>query len=465
MKDNKENKMGTMPVKKLIVSMSVPMMISMLVQALYNVVDSIYVSRLSMEALTAVGIVFPLQNLMISVAMGTGVGINALLSKSLGEKKYDTANKAANNGVLLAVLSCAVFMILSEFIVEPFILSQTAKEGEELAQDLDPLLVRECGITYGTICCLLSLGMFLQMTFERLLQSTGRTILSMASQMTGAIINIILDPILIFGLAGAPKLGIAGAAYATVCGQVVASILAFILNIKFNKEIKFSFIEMIKPDRHVIGRIYQVGVPSILMMSIGSVMTYCLNIILNGFSLTAQTVYATYFKIQSFFFMPVFGINGGSIPVLAYNYGAKNKERIKETLSFTVRLAVGIMLCGTLVFELIPDILLELFDASDDMLRIGVPALRIIAVHFPIAAVCIVLGSVFQAFSQSIYSLIVSLCRQLVVLIPAAWLLSLTGKLDLVWFAFPIAEIGSLTVTLIFFRKVMNKVTKQMEEV
>ena len=222
---------------------------------------------------------------------------------------------------------------------------------------------------------------------------------------------------------------------------------------------------MIKPDRHVIGRIYQVGVPSILMMSIGSVMTYCLNIILNGFSLTAQTVYATYFKIQSFFFMPVFGINGGSIPVLAYNYGAKNKERIKETLSFTVRLAVGIMLCGTLVFELIPDILLELFDASDDMLRIGVPALRIIAVHFPIAAVCIVLGSVFQAFSQSIYSLIVSLCRQLVVLIPAAWLLSLTGKLDLVWFAFPIAEIGSLTVTLIFFRKVMNKVTKQMEEV
>ncbi|MCR5209976.1 MAG: MATE family efflux transporter [Lachnospiraceae bacterium] len=462
---NKENKMGTMPVKKLIVSMSVPMMISMLVQALYNVVDSIYVSHLSTEALTAVGIVFPLQNLMISVAMGTGVGINALLSKSLGEKNFETANKSANNGILLALISCLVFMGLSGFIVEPFIFSQTAKEGSNLAQDLDPLLVRKYGTEYGTICCLLSIGLFLQMTFERLLQSTGRTILSMISQMTGAIINIILDPILIFGLAGAPKLGIVGAAYATVCGQIVASVLAFILNIRFNKEIKFSFKEMIKPDAHVIGRIYQVGVPSILMMSIGSVMTYCLNIILNGFSLTAQTVYATYFKIQSFFFMPVFGLNGGSIPVLAYNYGAKNKERIKETLSFTVRLAVGIMLCGTLVFEIIPGILLSMFDATDEMIKIGVPALRIIAVHFPIAAVCIVLGSVFQAFSQSIYSLIVSLCRQLVVLIPVAWLLSLTGKLDLVWLSFPAAEIGSLIVTLIFFRKVMDKVTKHMEEV
>ena len=439
----KENKMGVMPVKKLIITMSLPMMISMLVQALYNVVDSIYVARLSESALTAVTLAFPLQNLMIALGSGTGVGINALLSRSLGQKKFDRSDAAANTGLLLTVFNAVLFLLVGLFAAEWFITTQTT-EAEIIAAGADYLRIVTC----------FSLGIFFQLTFERLLQSTGLTIYSMISQATGAIINIILDPIMIFGLLGMPALGVAGAAYATVIGQICAALIGLFLNLKFNKEIDFSFEKMFHPQFEIIQRIYAVGIPSILMMSIGSVMTYLMNLILISFSTTAAAVFGVYFKLQSFFFMPVFGLNNGLIPVLAYNYGARNKSRIDEALTFSVMVAFGIMVLGTIVMNLFPAQLLGFFNASGEMLKIGVPALHIISVHFPIAAVCIVMGSVFQAFSQSIYSLIISIGRQLVILIPAAWLLAQTGNVNNVWWCFLIAETASLILSVYYFRKI-----------
>ena len=439
----KENKMGVMPVKKLIITMSLPMMISMLVQALYNVVDSIYVARLSESALTAVTLAFPLQNLMIALGSGTGVGINALLSRSLGQKKFDRSDAAANTGLLLTVFNAVLFLLVGLFAAEWFITTQTT-EAEIIT----------AGATYLRIVTCFSLGIFFQLTFERLLQSTGLTIYSMISQATGAIINIILDPIMIFGLLGMPALGVAGAAYATVIGQICAALIGLFLNLKFNKEIDFSFEKMFHPQFEIIQRIYAVGIPSILMMSIGSVMTYLMNLILISFSTTAAAVFGVYFKLQSFFFMPVFGLNNGLIPVLAYNYGARNKSRIDEALTFSVMVAFGIMVLGTIVMNLFPAQLLGFFNASGEMLKIGVPALHIISVHFPIAAVCIVMGSVFQAFSQSIYSLIISIGRQLVILIPAAWLLAQTGNVNNVWWCFLIAETASLILSVYYFRKI-----------
>ena len=447
-----ENKMGVMPVKSLIISMSLPMMISMLVQALYNIVDSIFVAQLSEDALTAVTLAFPLQTLMIALGSGTGVGINALLSRSLGEKEFDRANDAANTGILLNAFNYLAFLFIGIFIVKPFITSQT-----------DKAVIAGYGVTYLHYICILSFGLFFQMTFERLLQSTGRTFESMISQITGAVINIILDPLLIFGIGFFPKLGVAGAAIATVFGQSFAACLGLFMNVKRNKEITLSFKGIKSPKTDTIKQIYLVGVPSILMMSIGSVMTYLFNKILNTFSSTAVAVFGAYFKLQSFFFLPVFGLNNGMIPVLSYNYGARKKDRIMQALRFSLMFALTIMLLGTVVFEAIPGILLKLFDASDNMIIIGTPALRIIAVHFPIASVCIVLGSVFQAFAKSHYSLVVSLGRQLVVLIPAAWLLSLLGNINYVWFAFPIAEIVSLTITFIYFRRIKKNIIDTLD--
>ena len=442
-----ENKMGVMPVKKLILSMSLPMMISMLVQAFYNVADSLFVARVSEDALTAVTLAFPMQNLMIAVATGTGVGINAVLSKALGEKNFDDANRSANTGILLTVIHYLIFLAVALFFTVPFVLSQTS-DGS----------ITGFAVSYIGIVTMSSFGCFFQLTFERLLQSTGRTILSMISQITGAVINIILDPILIFGLFGFPRLETAGAAIATVIGQSCAALTAFFLNVKYNKEISLSVKEIIRPAKYIVKKIYFVGVPSILMVSIGSLMTYLMNVLLVTFSSTAQAVFGAYFRLQSFFFMPVFGLNNGLIPVLAYNYGARNKERINEALRFAIILAAAIMCAGTLVMEAIPVQLLQLFEASDHMLEIGVPALRIIALHFPVAAVCIALGSVFQAFSRSYYSLIVSLGRQLVILIPVAWLLSLSGVLNNIWWAFPIAEIMSFILTIIFYSRVKRTV-------
>ena len=446
-----ENKMGVLPVKKLIITMSLPMMISMLVQALYNVVDSIYVARLSESALTAVTMAFPLQNLMIALGSGTGVGINALLSRSLGERKFERSDAAANNGLFLTMINFLIFLLIGLFGAAPFIRTQTQL----------PELISN-GTVYLRIVCCMSLGLFFQMTFERLLQSTGRTLYSMISQTTGAVINIILDPIMIFGLLGCPAFGVAGAAYATVIGQSCAAVIGLTLNLKKNQDIRFSLKEVFSPQAAIIKEIYMVGVPSILMMSIGSVMTYLMNLILKTFSETAIAVFGVYFKLQSFFFMPVFGLNNGLIPVLAYNYGARKKDRIKEALRFSIILAMSIMAAGTLVFELIPGQLLRLFDASPDMLQIGIPALRIICTSFMVAGACIAMGSIFQAFSRSIYSLIISVGRQLFVLIPAAYFLSKLGNVNLVWLAFPIAEIISFLLSLYFFRKLYRDTVEKL---
>ena len=456
----RENKMGVMPVKQLIISMALPMMISMLVQALYNVVDSIFVARLGQDALSAVTYAFPLQNLMIAVGSGTGVGMNALLSRSLGEKRFDRSDAAANMGVFLTFCSFIAFLLFSIF-GSHWALSVQLKSSADTAAAAE---IIKNGHASLSIVTGMSLGLFFQMNFERLLQSTGRTQLSMISQTTGAIINIIFDPIMIFGLFGFPKLGVAGAAYATVLGQSIAAILGLIMNLKFNPDIHLSWKSILKPQGDIIKQIYFVGVPSILMMSIGSIMTYGMNMILTVFSTTATAVFGVYFKLQSFFFMPVFGLNNGLIPVLAYNYGARRKDRIDEALKFSFSVAIGIMLMGTLIMHLFPAQLLRLFNADAAMLEIGVPAQRIISLCFPLAAMGIISGSIFQAFSQSIYSLIISLGRQLVVLLPAAWLLSKTGDVTNVWWAFPIAEGVSVVLSFIFFRKIYGSVVKPLEE-
>ncbi len=447
----KENKMGVLPVKRLIVSMSLPMMISMLVQALYNIVDSIFVAQIEEKALTAVTLAFPMQNFMIAVAAGTGVGINALLSRSLGEKRYDRANNAANNGILVILISGVIFFLIGVFFSGPFI----------SLQNEDPTIV-SYGSTYLGIVSCLAMPLFLQVTFERLLQSTGRTLFSMISQITGAVINIILDPILIFGYFGFPKLGVAGAGWATVLGQSMAACVGLICNLKVNKDIKISLKRIFKPNGFAIKQIYLVGVPSMLMMSIGSVMTFAMNKLLGAFSDTATAVFGVYFKLQSFFFMPVFGLNQGLIPVLAYNYGARKRERIKEALKFSIILAVAIMAVGTALFQIFPEALLRMFDANDNMMEVGVPALRIISLSFCVAGACITMGSIFQAFAKSIYSLFVSVGRQLVVLIPVAWLLSLTGEVTNIWWAFVIAEGASLVLSTFFFRKLYRTTVKTL---
>ena len=442
-----ENKMGVKPVKPLILSMSLPMMASMLVQALYNIVDSIFVARVSESAVTAVTLVFPMQNLMIALGMGAGVGVNALLSKGLGAKDQKAADHAANMGLLLTGLHYILFFIVGMCFSSLFINSQT-----------DDAKIASYAVSYLRIISVLSFGCFFQVMLERLLQSTGRTHLSMISQMSGALINIVLDPIMIFGLLGFPRMEVAGAALATCIGQMCAACIGIVLNLKYNRDVNLSFKKIFKPHMETIGRIYFIGVPSMLMMAIGSVMTYFMNIITGMFSSTAQAVFGVYFRLQSFFFMPVFGLNNGLIPVMAYNYGAKRKGRIMEALKFSVFLGVAIMLMGTLVFNVLPKNLLAIFDASDDMIKIGVPALRIIGLSYPMAAFAIMLGSVFQAFAKSYYSFFVSIARQLIVLIPVAWLLAQTGNINNVWWAFPIAEIVSLSVTLVFFKKVKRTV-------
>ena len=445
-----ENKMGTMPVNKLLLSMSLPMMASMLVQALYNIVDSIFVARVSEDALTAVSLAFPIQSLMIALGGGTGVGINALLSRSLGEKNHTKANLAATNGVFLAAMNYLLFLIIGLFAVKPFYASQKASQ-----------IITQYGIEYLSIVCCFSMGIFAQFAFERLLQSTGKTFYTMITQLIGAIINLILDPILIFGLFGVPALGVSGAAIATVSGQIAAGTAAMIFNKKVNHEIHISF-KGFRPSLETIKQIYVVGIPSIIMQSIGSIMVYGLNHILIAFSSTATAVFGVYFKLQSFIFMPVFGLNNGMVPIIAYNYGAKNKERLLRTRTLSIRYAVIIMIIGTLIFQTIPHLLFKLFDASEYMLSMGVPALRIISLHLILAGYCIISGSVFQALGNGVYSMITSICRQLVVLLPAAYILSLFGEVNFVWFAFPIAELMSLTLNLIFNKKIKKTLIDTM---
>lgn len=448
----KENKMGIMPINRLLLTMSVPIMISMLVQALYNVVDSMFVAMINENSLTAVSLAFPAQNLMLAVSTGTGVGINALLSKSLGEKNYKKADKTAANAIFLTICSYVVFAVAGLLFSRQFFLAQT-----------DVAEIVEGGTIYLTICTAFSFGSFFQITTERLLQATGKTFYTMITQGLGAIINIIFDPILIFGLLGFPKMGIAGAAAATVFGQIVAAALGIIINMKKNKEIHISM-KGFRPDGTIIKHIYLVGVPSIIMAAIGSVMTFAMNKILIAFSTTATAVFGVYFKLQSFVFMPLFGINNGMVPIVAYNYGAKKPARIMKTLKLSIIYAVGIMVIGFIVFELFAKQLLMIFSASDNMLAIGIPALRIIGIHFLVAGFSVIASSMFQALSHGFYSLWVSLVRQLIVLLPAAYLLSLTGNLDNVWWSFPIAEVVSAVMCVVFLKMTYNKDIKPLEE-
>ena len=444
------NKMGTMPVGKLLIQISLPMMISMLVQALYNVVDSIFVAQISENALTAVSLAFPIQNLMISTSVGTGVGVNALLSRRLGEQNEKGVTDSALNGIFLYSITMIVFMVLGFFIPRLYFESQTNNAE-----------IIEYGVTYLEICMIVSVGLYGAILFERLLQSTGRTVLSMISQLAGAITNIVFDPLLIFGLAGFPKMGIAGAAWATVFGQIVGFIISLTLNLTKNKEIKFK-LKGFRPHAKTIGEIYKVGVPSILLGSIGSVLTYLINLILGAFTMTAVAVYGVYFKLQSFIFMPVFGLNNGIVPIVAYNYGAKRKDRIMRSIKLCAIAAVTIMVAGLLIFELFPRQLLAMFNASEEMYAIGVPALRRIAIHFPVAAVCITLISVFQALGKGLLSMIVSFVRQVIVLLPAAYLLSLTGDVNNIWWAFIIAEGASAVASFIGMQMVYNKDLKNL---
>lgn len=450
--EEKENKMGVMPVNKLLMNMSLPMMISMLVQALYNVVDSIFVSRIDENALTAVSMAFPIQSLMIALGVGTGVGVNALLSRSLGEKDYDRVNKAAGNGIFLAGINYLVFLLVGILVTTPFYLSQT-KDAQILSY----------GQQYLTIICCCSFGMYGQFIFERLLQSTGRTFYTMITQSIGAIINIILDPIFIFGYFGVPKMGVAGAAIATVIGQIVAGTIALVINIKKNDEIQLK-LKGFRPDGKIIAWIYEVGIPSIIMQAIGSVMIYGMNRILIAFSSTAVAVFGVYFKLQSFIFMPVFGLNNGMVPIIAYNYGAGKKDRLIKTLKLSIIYAVGLMLLGVIIFQVFPAPLFALFDASETMIAIGIPALRIISLSFIFAGFCIVCGSLFQALGNGVYSMVVSIARQLLVLLPVAYLLSLSGKVEAVWWAFPIAEIVSLSLTVFFMFRINRKVISRIGE-
>ena len=404
--------------------------------------------------MTAVSLAFPLQTLLIAVATGTGVGMNALLSKSLGEKDFKKANKTATNAAFIYAVSYIIFLILGFTVVKPFYRSQVGSADAE---------IMTMGVDYLSTVMIFSFGIFTQVFFERLLTSTGRTIFSMTSQLSGAVTNIILDPILIFGMFGAPKMGVTGAAVATVIGQCVAGLVAGTCNHKFNHEVRFQF-KGFKPDFKIIGTIYAVGIPSIIMQSIGSVMTYCMNRILIEFSSTATAVFGVYFKLQSFFFMPVFGLNNGITPIIAYNYGARQRKRMVKTIKVSLATAFCLTFIGFVLFESIPQALLGLFNASDDMLKIGVPALRTIGVHYLIAWFCIIAGTVFQALGKAVFSMVVSIMRQLVVLVPAAYLLAKFGGLHMVWWSFPIAEVMSFIVSLTFLIKIWNDIIKDIPE-
>ena len=444
--ETRENIMGTMEINPLLIKLSVPMMISMLVQALYNVVDSVFVSHVSENALTAVSLAFSLQNVMIAVGVGTGVGVNAMLSKSLGEKNQRRANATAENGIFLSLCSFVVFLVIGLTCMKSYFYAQTGDEA-----------IARQGIQYLSVCCIFSLGLFTQTMGEKLLAATGRTYLSMISQLTGAVVNIILDPIFIFGYCGEALSGTTGAAVATVIGQFCGAGMTLFFNLNKNPDIQIGF-KGFRPSAKAIGRIYAVGLPSIAMQCVGSVMTFGMNLILMTFSATAVAVFGVYFKLQSFVFMPVFGLNNGMVPIIGYNYGARRPDRVKKTIKLAVCYAEGIMLIGFCIFQFFPDKVLGIFAASDAMLAIGIPALRIICPHFLLAGIGIVMGSVFQALGNGVFSLIVSMCRQLVVLLPAAWLLARTGSVNNVWWAFLIAEVVSLLLSLAFFARINKTV-------
>lgn len=448
-----ENKMGIMPIGKLLVSMSLPMVVSMLVQAMYNIVDSFFVSHYDADALTAVSTVFPIQNLMIGVTSGLGVGFNALISKALGEKNQNRANEVARQGIFLEFIGYIVFLLVGIFGARLFMTSQTTDTN-----------IITYGVEYTSLICICAFGTFAQMTFERLLQSTGRTFFTMITQATGAVINIILDPILIFGYFGMPKMGVSGAALATVIGQCVAAIIAFIFNLKKNKDLQLSF-RRFKPDKAIILRILGIGVPSVIMVAVGSVMTYCFNKILFAFTTVAVGVFGIYFKVQSFAYMPVFGMDNGMIPIVAYNYGARKPDRMLKAVKYTMLVAVGMMLFCLAIMQSIPKTILKVFDANQEMLDIGIPAFRVLSIAFIFAGFSIIFSGLFQALGKGVYSMLVSFARQLIVLLPVAYLLAkITENVRYVWFAFPIAEAAAVILSFVLFHIVDRTIIKPLKK-
>ena len=453
MQNNRENKMGVMPVGRLLISMSLPMMASMLVMALYNIVDSMFVSRISENALTALSMAFPVQNLMVALSAGLGVGLNAVLSRALGAKDHENVNRAAANGVFLLLICAGLFMVIGATCTRMYFEAQT-----DIAE------IVESGVTYTTIVTVGSIGLFMGIFFERMLQSTGRTVYTMICQLTGSIINIVLDPILIFGLLGFPKMGVAGAALATILGQWAGAGAGLYFCIKKNPEVPLNM-KGFRPHGAMIKRILTIGVPSVIMQSIGSVMTFLMNQILIAFSATAVAVFGVYFKLQSFVFMPIFGMNNASVPIVAFNYGARRPDRMMKAIRYSIMAAISIMIVGTTIFWTMTQPLLSIFGASEEMLRIGVPALRIISLSFPVAGFCIGAGTVFQALGYSVYSMVNSLVRQLVVLIPSAFVIGrLTGDVTMVWYSFVIAEAFSLLLSSIFFRRIYKNVIRPLSE-
>lgn len=447
---SRENKMGTMPVGKLLANMSIPTMLSMLMQALYNIVDSAYVAQLGQDALNGISMAFSVHMLMVAVSGGTAVGMNALLSHSLGEKRQDLADQTANTSIFLFLSSALVFSILGLLFGRTYYLMLT-----------DIPAIVDYGTDYVTICLGLSFGLFAQSCFERMLMSTGRTSLAMVSTMLGTVVNIILDPIMIFGLLGCPRLEVAGAALATVIGQFCAAIFALIMNIRFNPDVHLS-LRKIRPHKQVTAEIYRVAIPSIIMQSIVSVMTFGINKILISFTDAATAVFGVYYKLNSFVYMPCFGLNYGIVPIVAYNYGAGRLDRMKQTLKIGICTAMAIMSFGLLVFELFPQHLLALFNASEEMMAVGIPALRIIVIHFPMAAFSMVAQSFCQASGHPKFSMVASICRQLVVMLPAAWLLAQTGNLTLVWFSFPIADFSAVVLNAVFLRRTLKDVEQKI---
>lgn len=449
-----ENKMGVMPIPKLLINMSLPVVISMLVEALYNVIDSIFVAQINEEALTAVSLAFPIQNLMIAIAVGTGVGMNALLSRSLGEKNYSNSNRAANNGIFLGFISYCLLVLFGIFFSQAYYTSQT-----------DNVLIIQYGTSYLSIITIGSIGIFSQIIFERLLQSTGKTFYCMITQGTGAIINIILDPILIFGYFGFPKMGVTGAAIATIIGQTIGGVLAIIINLRINNEITIN-LKGYRPHLQTIKTIYKVGIPSMMMVSLTSITTYGINYILLKISTTATAVLGVYHKLQSFAFMPIYGLNNGMVPIIAYNYGARNKKRVIKTMKLSIIYAVAFMTLGFIIIQLFPSKLLSLFNPSEEMLRIGIPALRIISLSYSLAGFGIVCDSIYMAFGNGMLSLIVGIARQLLVLLPAAYILSLFGDVQLIWWSYFIAEVVSTIFSAIFLKYIYNQkvITMEVEE-
>ena len=445
-----ENKMGVMPIGKLLYNMALPMIISMMVQALYNVVDSVYVSQVSESAVTALSLAFPVQNMQIGFGVGIAVGVNSLLSKSLGEKNQEAANYAAGNGIFLVILSVVLFMLFGLFGARPYFEMQSTVQETV-----------ESGTAYVSICCIFTVGCFAQILGERLLQASGRTVYSMISQIAGAVINIILDPIFIHGKFGIPAMGVAGAAVATVIGQWIGAAVCIYFNLKRNPDVQLG-LRYLQPKGCAMNPILAVGIPALIMNSIGSVMNFGMNWIFQGFTETATGVFGIYYKLQSFFFMPLFGINNATISIIAFNYGARKPGRMTKTLKIACATAFCFMLVGLAVFQFFPEALLSLFNPSDDFMAIGVKALRIISIHFPVAAFCIMLGASFQALGNGIYSTIVSLCRQLFVLLPVAYLLSLSGNVNNVWWSFPIAEVVSAAVTFTLYRRLYLKKIKPL---